>query len=266
MRPDGSGLSRVIASGGEPSWSPDGSKIAFLCNRDGDGQVCVKDLKSGQETQLTEFSYSANGWRSPRGPLQWSPDGSKIMFTRFYFESSGGHVIDYIDLWVVDSDGSKNAEPFVGQDGSYAIITEFAWSPDGSKIAAVHTDDVEDWCCFDVWIFYLDGTDPPSRNLTSDRDQGYASLDWSPNSKKLVWTRAGDILKMTPTGEQVQLTATIAREGGPVWSPGGRKIVFERECDLFKMRAHGTGVVNLTDTSDVCEGSPSWQAKPASTG
>jgi dipeptidyl aminopeptidase/acylaminoacyl peptidase len=63
-----------------PSWSPDGSKIAFLSNhnadpdRDPDNQIYIADAKAGSaEKQITPFST-----RAGRGRPEWSPNGKWI--------------------------------------------------------------------------------------------------------------------------------------------------------------------------------------------
>jgi dipeptidyl aminopeptidase/acylaminoacyl peptidase len=57
-----------------PRWSPDGSRIAYLSARGGTTQIYVRQLETGQETQITH---------QERGPqaLAWSPDGNSIAFT-----------------------------------------------------------------------------------------------------------------------------------------------------------------------------------------
>lgn len=59
-----------------PVWSPDGTKIAFLSDRDGSTQIHIMWLDTREVAQLTHLE------RSPRG-LVWSPDGTKLAFTMF---------------------------------------------------------------------------------------------------------------------------------------------------------------------------------------
>ena len=68
--------------GGSEVHSPDGKRAAFIR----DWNLWVKDVATGQETQLTtdgvkDFGYATDnaGWKSGDGPiLRWSADGKKI--------------------------------------------------------------------------------------------------------------------------------------------------------------------------------------------
>ncbi|HVL66527.1 MAG TPA: S9 family peptidase [Vicinamibacterales bacterium] len=57
-----------------PRWSPDGKRIAFLANRDGQTQVYLADARGGDAKKLTDVPAGA------QPPLVWSPDGSKVAF------------------------------------------------------------------------------------------------------------------------------------------------------------------------------------------
>ncbi|MFO7692390.1 MAG: S9 family peptidase [Vicinamibacterales bacterium] len=59
-----------------PVWSPDGSRIAFLSDRDGTTQIHVLFVATGELSQLTHLE------RAPAG-LVWSPDGKQLVFTMF---------------------------------------------------------------------------------------------------------------------------------------------------------------------------------------
>ena len=76
MDADGNNLKRVTnnsANNGAPAWSPDGSKLVFNTDRDGNFETYVMSV-DGELAQLTA---------DPADDLSpdWSPDGSKITFS-----------------------------------------------------------------------------------------------------------------------------------------------------------------------------------------
>lgn len=74
--PEGSGARRVTFAGNwndEATWSPDGARIAFACRNEGDFNICLMDLATGQTVQLT--SEGSNGHPT------FSPDGQKIVYS-----------------------------------------------------------------------------------------------------------------------------------------------------------------------------------------
>jgi Tol biopolymer transport system component len=93
----------------DPTWSPDGTRIAYASANRIDGQpngVYAIDA-DGTDEQL----LAAGG-----GMPAWSPDGTKIAFYR-----DGG-------LWIMDPDGGNQVR--LGDGGQHPD-----WSPDGSRIA-----------------------------------------------------------------------------------------------------------------------------------
>src|SRR4029450_2180724 len=74
---DGSALPRRFTSGGgkdsAPRWSPDGTRLAFLSDRDGGkAQVYVLDVNGGEARQLSTIPEGA-------GAPVWSPDGTRLV-------------------------------------------------------------------------------------------------------------------------------------------------------------------------------------------
>ena len=163
------------------AWSPDGSKIAFACEEDltaggtrapedPPSEICVINADGTNRVRLThnslEDSYPA-----------WSPDGSKIAFTRH-------RPLATRNIYVMNADGTNPVRLTKVTPGHFAI--EPRWSPDGSKIAFVTNSYVETWHHFTVVVMNADGTNP------------------------------------------VLLTRVLGL--GPTWSPDGSKIAFYRRC------------------------------------
>ena len=76
----------------DPSWSPDGDRIAFVSNRNrGQEQIFVMDSDGQNVTGLT------SQWTHQQPA--WSPDGEKIAYVR----NQGGR-----QVWVMDADGGNH--------------------------------------------------------------------------------------------------------------------------------------------------------------
>ncbi len=79
VSPDGSRLRRLygrrLGTGGQPDWSPDGSRIAFQAG----GQIFTLRADGRGVRRLTAFRHD----RVLTGPV-WSPDGRYIAFSRVY--------------------------------------------------------------------------------------------------------------------------------------------------------------------------------------
>jgi len=76
---DGSNQTRLTnfpPSAHDPSWSPDGTKIAFYCVPSGNHEICVMNAADGSgQTRLTN-----NAPGTVDSEPSWSPDGEKIAF------------------------------------------------------------------------------------------------------------------------------------------------------------------------------------------
>src|SRR5688500_1310311 len=75
---DGSGQPKALIDGDKsestPRWSPDGTRIAFLANRDGAMQIYVAEADGGGVKKITNLHAGV------QAPFVWSRDGSRIAF------------------------------------------------------------------------------------------------------------------------------------------------------------------------------------------
>ena len=119
------------------SWSPDGSRIAFQSQRDGDMDIYLMNGDGSGVEQLTE---NENYDVSPA----WSPDGGRIVFISD--RDDGGDN----EIYVMNTDGS-GVERLT--DNDYYDHGP-SWSPDGGRIAfsSFRDDDHE------IYVMNADGS------------------------------------------------------------------------------------------------------------
>ena len=98
-----------------PSWSPDGTRIAFVSDMSGEQQVHVIDHLGGESEQLTERT-SGRLYR-----LLWGPDSKRIVFS----DQQG-------KVYVLDV-ATKQVKEIA--DEPRGRITDYQWSPRGGYLA-----------------------------------------------------------------------------------------------------------------------------------
>lgn len=147
MDADGSNqtnLTNNAADDRTPTWNPGtGQQIAFSSDRDGNRDIYSMNADGSDQTNLTN---TAGGIINVL-PV-WSPDGTKIMFSRF--------VTDY-DVYVMDADGS-NVVNVTNSPGSDDF--GFAWSPGMSTILFASDRDNQN---FELYTVMADGSGPVLR-------------------------------------------------------------------------------------------------------
>ncbi|HKT60309.1 MAG TPA: Ig-like domain-containing protein [Gemmatimonadales bacterium] len=200
---DGTGLLRLSGRSdstfdAHPSWSPDGTRIAFYSRREhdadpfhaNDSDIYVMQADGTGAVRLTR--HGANVFHPA-----WSPDGSRIAFWAWNWDAQA------FAIYLMQADGS-GLSPIVSGESAFAP----AWSPDGSRILTrtvrcLAWGDVDpvtmdgpnclNWEGPHLTTVRPDGSDPArlSEYVIRGNDEQATGSSWSPDGQLVAFTQIG---------------------------------------------------------------------------
>jgi Tol biopolymer transport system component len=178
MSEDGSDETRLTeedANDFDPSWSPDGEKIAFASNRDGNYEIYVMNADGSDVIRLTDNDDVLD--REP----SWSPDGEKIAFVsnRDAIEEPD-EIGDANAIYSMDADDGSDVTMLT--DNDVPLGSHPTWSPDGEKIAFVSFRDG------DNEIYSMDADDGSDVTMLTEHEANHLYPTWSPDGEKIAFS------------------------------------------------------------------------------
>jgi hypothetical protein len=199
MNPDGTEQTRLtnyIRRTGSPNWSPDGARIVFNSDADGDQEIYIMNFDGSSQQRLTGNNHD---------DLQpvWSPDGAKIVFR----SNRDGNW----EIYTMNSDGTEQTRLTnnPGWDESPA------WSPDGKKI--IFPSDINSIGRQQIYVMNTDGSNLQRLTNNDEVDQAVSWQSLGPNPSQ-PW---GPMEVSTHNGGQISLGPISVISSSPDYDISG---------------------------------------------
>lgn len=186
----------------QPTWSPDGTRLAWASLKDGDMDIYVANADG---TGRANFTGTTGNEYSPT----WSPDGDWIAY-------SAGADKSIKKLGIVGLTPSGNAETIV--TGPTAMPTGPAWSPDGTAIAYADygTPSVRD-------LFTVAASGGSGTNITNSAATDEGDPVWSPDGTLLLFRSGVGLATIQPDGSNTNVVPGVS--GGFDLQPGWGRLL-----------------------------------------
>jgi dipeptidyl aminopeptidase/acylaminoacyl peptidase len=237
-----------VEPGGQTYLSPDGSRLAFSWNPDGQWEIFLAPAEAASPPH--QLSAGAGSKFSPR----WSPDGKYLAYA---VDLDGS---EQNDIWLCEvlSGKSRSLTPHTLD----SIQPGFCWSPDSQKLSFISNRSGD----FEIYILPLQGGQPQQ---FSQVHRTIHHVDWSPDGRSLAACAEGEgqdfnlYLLSLENGEARPMLEhgklIPAREA--CWSPDSRLLAFSSDLHGFAqlgLYEINTDVIHWVTTQAADHSEPVW--------
>jgi TolB protein len=228
-----------------PTWSPDGTRIAYMRDTDFTENFDVFVMNADGSGKVNITNSSSTNDREP----SWSPGGQRIVFSRG--PSEGG----LHQLYVMRADGTRLRR----LTRTSRPHDEPAWSPDGRSIVFSGEGN-------GLWVTDLRGNE---HELTSGNTD--YQPEWSPDGQWIAFIRHintnRSLYVVRPDGTGLTRLTQGPSDTHPAWAPDGTKIAFVRPLDgnedIFAFDIQTLTITNMTNSEYEREYEIDWQPIPS---
>ncbi len=224
-----------------PRWSPDGSQIAFLANRNGETKIWTIPFGGGEARPLFESDHNITGF-------EWSPRGDRLLIS--------------LSKELTPNDNKENDEP----EADVRIVSTSLYKGDRTGILSDRRTH--------LWVYDIEadslqqltwGDDWNARSASFSPDGNSVSYHANPSGGDYEGDYNSDLFVIpADSGAVQQLTQTGARSTSPVWSPDGQTLAFSytegryEKSWVYLIGADGTQKRNASAELDLIAGNLQW--------
>lgn len=244
----------------EPAWSPDGTRLAFARSPDPAGNaptlLYVADFRTSPAT-VTQVTQGGTGETFEDHDPTWTPDGSRLFFSRWSLTDRGTGVpaseryaVEATTIWSVAASGTTPAQPVVVSDpcAPLALCPRVlagrspTLSPDGTRLAVVDL-----------------GTRTPNAEgnpFVGVAPGGIGIVTLGPTAGAPVVQSAVALTGIRSDGTATPARLVVDGTDNPAWSPDGSEVAFSahragqpQQRGIWAVSsADGSGLHVVTDT------------------
>jgi len=235
-----------LASGTEPTWSPDGRQIAYIA----EGVLHVMSADGSSDQQIMKVNFTRTG------TYGWAPDNDHIYIPEWREKKIG--------IYVISLTTKERRDVLLSHENLKRIIEHLTCSPDGKRLAFV--GETRSSKKLQVFSANVDGANV--HQLTFDDTSNKYYPAWSPDGKHIAfeWAAKDGIRRLMVISADDRAIKEIFRGNSTKdrfyrksWSPDGSKIAWATD-DEPRVGQVSSGKYSTFKTGFDGSGSPCWSS------